>query len=124
VWILDFLLVALHVALFIVFISGWERWVRRARIQIPVSKLSFMGFLLGTASALLAIGSALYAITIGGFGYREARLLKILAIGLLLSLAGLVLSICGIWRKSILRWHAPFLSFGMSLLWLVWTTGE
>jgi hypothetical protein len=67
--------------------------VRRARIQIPVSKLSFMGFLLGTASALLAIGSALYAIRIGGFGYREAKLLRILAIGLLLALAGLVLSL-------------------------------
>ena len=86
--------------------------------------LSLTGFALGSASALLAVGGILFAAASGGFRYYDPTLLTIYMIGLLLSLGGLVIALCGVWKPSALRWHAPILSLGMLFLWFVWAAGE
>jgi hypothetical protein len=61
-----------YVALPVVLVAGWVRWVRRR--QIGRTWPSLAGFSLGTASALLAIGSMVYAGMIGGFRYYDPDL--------------------------------------------------
>jgi hypothetical protein len=82
------------------------------------------GFTLGTASALLAAGSILYAGATGGFPYYAPALLRIYKIGILLSLGGIAFGLGGIWKGNALRWHAAALPFGMLLLWVLWASGE
>jgi hypothetical protein len=64
-----------YVALPAVLVAGWVRWARRR--QIGRTWPSLTGFSLGTASALLAIGSMVYAGMIGGFRYYDLTLLRI-----------------------------------------------
>ena len=89
-----------------------------------VTSLSLAGFVLGSASALLAIGTILYAITTGGFRFYDPTLLKVYRAGLLLALGGLVFALVGVWNRNPLRWHAPALSLGMLVIWLIWVSGE
>lgn len=110
---------ATHVALPAAIVWGWVRWTKRAKERRLPAILSLAGFTLATASALLAISMVLYARAIGGFEYYDPRLLRIYRWGLLLSLAGVVLGIGGVWRSSPLRWHAPACSAGTLLFWLV-----
>jgi hypothetical protein len=86
--------------------------------------LALAGFIVGSASALLALGGVLYGLAIGGFPYYDPRRLRIYGVGLLLSLAGLVASLLGLARPSPLRWHAPALSLAMLGLWLLWMQAE
>jgi hypothetical protein len=79
--------------------------------------LSFAGFTLSTASALLAVASAIYGHFIGGFPYYDPRLLKIYFWGLIVSLAALLLGLTGVWRPSALRWHALICAFGTLVYW-------
>ena len=55
--------------------------------------LSLIGFVLATASGLLALSSVVYAHVIGGFPYYDPRLLRIYAWGGVLSLSGIVFGI-------------------------------
>jgi hypothetical protein len=112
------------IGLAIVFIVGWRRWLRRSSPQGRLSALSLAGFTLGSASVVLAIGSIVYSMAVGGFRYYDPSLLTIYRIGILLSLLGLTMGLCGVWRSSALRWHALILSLGMLILWLVWVAGE
>jgi hypothetical protein len=50
--------------------------------------------------------------------------MRIYALGTLLSLAGLILAIIGIWKPSSLRWHALGCTVGTLLYWLVQAAGE
>jgi hypothetical protein len=112
------------IGLAIVFIVGWRRWLRRSSPQGRLSALSLAGFTLGSASVVLAIGSIVYSMAVGGFRYYDPSLLTIYRVGLLLSLVGFVLAFCGVWKRNPLRWHAPALSLGMLLLWFIWASGE
>jgi len=68
------------------------RWVRWSGRLSWTSALSLAGFVLATCSLLLEIGSAGYAIAIGGFRHYDPRLMRIFCnrtIGLLIG-AGIV----------------------------------
>lgn len=115
--------IAAYIVVPIVFITGWIRWRRRPQGD-PTLGISFIGFMLGSASALLAACSILIAFLGGGFRYYDPVLLQIYRIGILLSLGGLVCAAIGAFRRSILRWYAPILSLGMLALWFIWSAGE
>ena len=108
----------------VVLIIGWVHWSRRRQERRTLPMLSLASFVLGTASTFLAAGSQVYARAIGGFPYSDPRLMKIFQWGLYLSLAGLALSLVGIWKRSTLRWYAPALSCWMFLLWILWAMSE
>jgi hypothetical protein len=88
-------------------IWGWLRWMTRPKLRTIPSLMSFIGFILASASALLALSALVYAALVHGFGFYDPRLMRIMAWGMLLSLAGFVFGICGIWRPNSLRWHSP-----------------
>jgi len=107
-----------------VLIWGWIRWVKRPKPRTLLPVLSLIGFVLATGSALLAIGSAAYALVIHGFQFYDPRLMRIYACGSLLSLGGIVLGIAGVWRPSSLRWHAPASGLCMLAFWIMAMAGE
>jgi hypothetical protein len=111
-----------YVALPAVLVVGWVRWVRRR--QIGSAWPSLTGFSLGTASALLAVGSMLYARWVGGFHFYDPTLLRIYRWGALLSVAGLIFGAVGLRWSSPLRWYAPATATGMLLFWLAMAGGE
>jgi hypothetical protein len=120
--ILISLIIGAYIAVPVLAVHGWIRWKQKP--QASPSKLSFIGFILGSVSAALAIASAVYSFARGGFTYYHPLLLTILGAGLVISGFGLLSSLCGIGQKSTLRWHAPVLSLLMLLLWLSWVNGE
>jgi hypothetical protein len=99
-------------------IWGWIRWVRRPKRWTILSILSLVGFLLATASGLVAVSSVIYSGAIGGFAYYDPRLLRIIRVGSLLSMAGFIAGLGGMWRPSSLRWHGPVSALGMFAFWL------
>ncbi len=105
-------------------IWGWARWVRQPKLRTVPAILSLLGFILATASALLALSAAAYSLVIGGFPYYDPLLMRIFGIGALLSLGGLALGISGIWRTSSLRWHAPVSAIATFAFWIVAAVGE
>ncbi|HWX55837.1 MAG TPA: hypothetical protein VN176_14710 [Verrucomicrobiae bacterium] len=105
-------------------IWGWARWVRAPRPRTLVPVLAFVGFLLVTVSALLAISTLLYARIAGGFRYYDPALMRIYGCGLVLSLAGGAVALRGVWRPSPVRWHAPACAFGMFVFWLMAAASE
>jgi len=98
---------------------GWIRWFRRREIVDRPFFLAFIGFIPSTASALLAIGSIAYAVSVHGFPYYDPRLLKIYRWGGLLSLGGVILGFTGILRPNSLRWQAPLAGAGMLAFWFI-----
>lgn len=118
------LLIAGYVGVPTVLIVGWTQWLRRPNQPSVLAKVSLAGFLLGTASALLALGSIVYAIFSGGFAYYAPAVLRIYGLGVLLATGGLVLAGIGIFSRSTVRWYALALSFGMLILWLMWMASE
>jgi hypothetical protein len=82
-----------------------------------------MGFILATASALLAVLTTGYA-QIHHFPYYDPLLLRIFRWGVLLSLCGIVFGIGGAWRPSPLRWHSPVSGLGMLAFWIMAASGE
>ena len=122
-WLLFSFSIVAYVVVPIVLITGWIRWRRRPQGD-PTLGISFIGFMLGSASALLAACSILVAFLGGGFRYYDPVLLQIYRIGTLLSLGGLVCAAIGAFRRSTLRWHAPILLLGMLVLWFLWASSE
>jgi hypothetical protein len=104
-------------------IWGWVRWVKRPKLRTVNSILSLMGFLLATASALLAISMVAYA-QVHHFGFFDPLLVRIFRWGLLLSMAGFVFGVGGLWRKSTTRWFAPAGAIGTFAFWVLATAGE
>lgn len=117
------LVIIFYLGVPVILIAGWIRVARAPQKSSPCF-ISLSGFVLGSASAALAIGGMLWSAATGGFRYYAPELLRIFRIGILLSLAGLMVSLGGVWKRNSLRWHAPVLSLGMLLLWFFWTGGE
>jgi len=122
--VLTLLTIAAHIGVPVILVWGWLRWSRHPRERNPLAALSLAGFVCASASALLAAGGLLYAHAIGGFPFYDPRLMRIYRHGALLSLSAISLSIPGMWRRNLLRCHAPGLSLGMLLLWALWASGE
>jgi len=108
----------------IILIWGWARWLRLPKQTTVTSVLSFLGFVLATLSALVAVSGMIYSLAIGGFPYYDPRLMKIMAVGGLLSLGGLTFGLSGIWRPNSLRWHAPVSAIATLAFWLAGVAGE
>lgn len=105
-------------------IWGWVRWTQRPKQRTLCSILSLAGFSLATASALLAVLTTMYAVSIGGFPFYDPRLLRVFRWGILLSLTALALAISGVWGPSSLRWHAPACGFGTLMFWAMAASSE
>jgi hypothetical protein len=120
--VLIIFVVWLYAALPALVIVGWVRWVGRR--QAGDTWLSLTGFSLGTASALLAMGTMLYARSIGGFPFYDLALFRIYRSGLLLSVSGLIFAVVGLRRSSPVRWYAPAVAAGTLLFWLAPVAAE
>jgi hypothetical protein len=105
-------------------IWGWMRWATlRHEVGRP-SSVSFVGLILSTASAMLALSAILYAAAIHSFAYYDPALLRIFRWGFLLSLAGFVLGLTGVAKANSLRWQAPAAGFAMLAFWFVAASSE
>jgi hypothetical protein len=93
---------------------GWIRWWHDKGPRSLISTLSFIGFVLATTSALLAVLTV-----IRGFPYYDPLLLRIYGLGALLSFAGSVFAMIGVARRGPLRWHAFACAMGTLLFWFV-----
>jgi hypothetical protein len=82
----------------------------------PLAVFSLIGLTLASLSAVLAISSTIYAHAIGGFRYYDPLLLTIYRWGGLISLAGILTALIGVWRPG-LRWGALICSLGTFLFW-------
>jgi len=93
------------------------RWFRRRDCGIAAG-FALLGLVFATASALLAVSSIVYAQATGGFPFYDPRLLRIYRWGFVLSLTGILFGICGLARKSSLRWQAPLCALGTLMFWI------
>jgi hypothetical protein len=108
----------------ITLILGWIRWIgRREELGRPFF-LSLIGFILSTASGVLAVSAIVYAVAIHGFRFYDPTLLRIYAWGLLLSAGGVVLGFTGVSAPNALRWHAPLAGIGMLAFWMIAASSE
>jgi hypothetical protein len=108
----------------VVLIWGWLRWISLPKLRTAPSILSLAGFILGTASALLAVSSIACSVFFRRFPYYDPLLMRIFALGILLSLGGIVLGIGGVWRPSSLRWHAPVSALCTLTFWVMTASME
>jgi len=126
--ILEFVFEAVSIFVFVmtppVMVWGWIRWARREKRWTAGSVSSLSGFVLATGSALLAVALSIYGHLIGGFDFYDPRLMRFYAWGTLISLFALVLALTGAWRRSTLRWHALFCSFGTLVYWFALAEAE
>jgi len=103
---------------------GWVRWFRQPKLQTVTAILSLLGFILASASALLAVSAMAYSLMRGGFPFYDPLLMRIFGVGGLLSLGGLVFGVGGAWRASSLRWHAPVSAIATLAFWIAAAIGE
>src|SRR4051812_49053602 len=98
------LLIAITIAVLtsgpLLFISGWFLCIRRPREAGVFPALSLLGFVIGSLSTLLAAGAFVYGQAIGGFPYYDPRLLRIVRLGLILSLVAILFGLAGVWKRS------------------------
>jgi hypothetical protein len=121
--ILEILSFAIYLIPPLLVVWGWTLWALRPNPRTWASNMSLIGFIAATASAALAVLTIAYA-QVHHFPYYDPLLLRIFAWGALLSVAGIVLGIVGIWRPNALRWHAPASGASMLLFWIMMASGE
>jgi hypothetical protein len=108
----------------VVMVWGWVRWARHKNPITLFSILSLIGFALATLSESIAISMVIYARLTGGFDFYDPILMKIYAVGTLLSLVGFIFAIVGIWKPSSLRWLALGCTVGTLLYWFIQAASE
>jgi hypothetical protein len=118
------LLLASYVAVPVLIVWGWIRYSSERDKLKAFSLISFAGFALATTSGLLVVGTSIFAQMIGGFVHYDQRLKWVFRLGILFTVASIVPSLIGIWRKNPLRWHAPACSIGMAVIWLYLLAAE
>ena len=104
-------------------IWGWTRWTHQPKQRTVPAILSFVGFAFATGSAIVAVLSVAYA-QVHHFPYYDPLLLRIFRWGGLLSLAGILFGISGVWGPGPLRWHAPICGLGMFAFWFISASSE
>src|SRR5260221_415771 len=82
--------VAMYLVPPLLVVWGWTRLAARPKPRTLASNSSLLGFILATASTVLAVSSIAYA-QVHHFPYYDPLLLRIFAWGALLSIAGSVL---------------------------------
>lgn len=110
---------------------GWARWIKQKPRDWKVASISsFIGFLLANASALFALSIVVFA-GAGGFGtegrdyYPDYGLLyRCIGCGALLSTAGIVFAVVGVWRPNSVRWQSLASAVGTLAFWLLATTWQ
>ena len=126
--VFEFVFEALGILAFVItplmMVWGWIRWARREKRWTILSTLSLSGFALATGSAVLAVATSIYGQATGGFEFFDPRLMRIYALGALLSALGAILALAGIWRFNTLRWHALICSLGTLDYWLALAEAE
>ena len=120
---LEILSIAIYLVPPLLVVWGWTRWALRPNPRTWASNISLLGFIAATASAALAVLTIAYA-QVHHFPYNDTLLLRIFAWGAMLSVAGIVLGIVGIWRPNALRWHAPASGASMLIFWILMASGE
>lgn len=115
---------AMYAAVPVTAFTGLRRCMRARSERSCIFLPSLIGFGFGLASALLALSTEVWAVIRGGFAFYAPALMRIYGIGGLLSLAGILAGLGGVWKKNPLRWHALALSLGMLLLWFLWAASE
>ena len=103
-------------------IWGWTSWTRQPKQKTLSANLSLIGFILATASAMLAVSSLGYG-QVHGFLPWDRLLVRIFLCGVSLSLAGLLFGIGGMWRPGALRWQAPLCGLGTLAFWFLGALG-
>jgi hypothetical protein len=106
---------------------GWVRWIKQHPQSWTISSLlSFVGFLLASASALFALGMIHYALA----GWLEhtsnlptfSLFIRWMPRGEVLSLTAFAFAVGGVFQRSSLRWQAPASAVGTLAFWLTATT--
>jgi hypothetical protein len=105
-------------------IWGWTRWPCRTRPLRVASVFSWIGLALATASALIYLRSASYAVVIGGFPFYDPVLMRIYRTGSLLSLVALMFGFAGAFTTGPVRWHAPVAAAGTLFAWFAAAMGD
>ena len=108
----------------VMLVWGWARWFRQPKLKTLPAILSLLGFILASASALLAASAVAFSLMRGGFPYYDPVLMKIFGVGGLLSLSGLLFGVGGVWRASSLRWHSPLSAVATLAFWIAAAVGE
>jgi hypothetical protein len=100
---------------------GWIRWTIRPKLWSVPAIVSMTAFVIASISAAIGLGTIGYAF-LGGFERHYDSFYRVIALGGATSLAGILLALCGIWRKSPLRWFALTGAAGTLAFWIVATT--
>jgi hypothetical protein len=98
----------------ILLIWSWTRLARNKQWG-PSAILSLTGLLLATASALVAIYTIAYSISLGGDFMKHFDNPVFMATyqrGLWLARIGIAVGICGLWKPSALRWQGLATAIG------------
>jgi hypothetical protein len=110
---------------------GWARWItQRPRLWTVSPTLSFIGFVLASASALFALWMIAYAsggrfehtANIPYYSPNYSLFYLYIRRGSVLSLLGIVFAIGGVWGRGPVRWQAPASALGTLAFWLIVTT--
>ena len=110
--------VCVYLILPFVLVWSWIVWTRSNRtITITVS-LGLVGLALATLSVVLALATMAYARFVHPFPFYDPSLMRIYRYGFFGSLAGLILSLGGVWRRSPLQWRSPLCCFLSTIFWI------
>lgn len=97
---------------------GWIRWIMQSEKRTLAAILSLIGFLLATASALVAV-SFITVVAFHGVYNLDPLWPSVFNFATWLSLAGVVFGVGGVWRPSLLRWHSPVSAVGILAFWML-----
>ncbi len=108
----------------VLLVWGWIRWAQNDSPRSRSSTFSLVGFSLATASATLALTTHLYARFVRNFPVYDPVLLRVIAIGSLLSIVGIAFAVAGTGRPNPARWLAPVCALGTLIFWLLAMTSQ